>query len=228
MRIGGIVPFTTIDYPGALAAVLFCQGCPWRCSYCHNPQLQSCLKPEAYDWAHIISFLKMRQGFLDAVVLSGGEPTQQSDLVESVREIRTLGFKVGLHTAGMNSEALKAVLPLIDWVGMDIKAPFDDYERITRIPQSGEAAKKSAKYILESGVAYEFRTTVHSELLSKSDLKRLSDQLLAMGAKHYTLQPFRSQGCENSNLSASYLHAWDEELLDELKKSFQTFLIRES
>jgi pyruvate formate lyase activating enzyme len=227
MKIGGVVPFTTIDYPGALAAVLFCQGCPWRCSYCHNTHLQSCSKKSPYEWPHIISFLKMRQGFIEAVVLSGGEPTQQSDLIEKVREIRELGFKVGLHTAGMHSEALKAVLPLLDWVGMDIKAPFDDYERITHVAQSGQAAKISAGHILESRVAYEFRTTVHPALLSRGDLIRLADQLAALGGKHYVLQPFRSQGCENDDLSSSYLNVWDDALIAQFKKLFQTFLIRE-
>jgi anaerobic ribonucleoside-triphosphate reductase activating protein len=227
MRIGGIVPFTTIDYPGALAAVLFCQGCPWRCHYCHNPQLQTCSKKSPYEWPHIISFLKMRQGFIDAIVLSGGEPTEQKDLVQAVQEIRSLGYKVGLHTAGMHSEALKAVLPLIDWVGMDIKAPFEDYERITRVPHSGQAAKISAGHILNCGAAYEFRTTVHPSLLSRDDLIRMAQQLAAMGVKHYVLQPFRAQGCENADLATSYRHPWDNALIAQFQKLFQTFLIRD-
>jgi pyruvate formate lyase activating enzyme len=227
MNIGGVVPFTTIDYPGALAAVLFCQGCPWRCRYCHNTHLQTCSNKSPYEWPRIISFLKKRQSFIEAVVLSGGEPTQQSDLVEAVREIRELGFKVGLHTAGMHNAALKAVLPLVDWVGMDIKAPFDDYERITRVPKSGEAAKISAGYILDSKAAYEFRTTVHPDLLNRNDLIRLAEQLAAMGAKHFVLQPFRSQGCEDAALSASYPNVWDDALSAHFKKLFQTFLIRE-
>jgi len=227
MNIGGVVPFTTIDYPGALAAVLFCQGCPWRCGYCHNTHLQSHAKKSPYEWPHIISFLKMRQNFIEAVVLSGGEPTQQSDLVDAVREIRSLGFKVGLHTAGMHSAALKAVLPLIDWVGMDIKAPFDGYERITGVANSGEAAKISAGHVLNSKAAYEFRTTVHPAFLSKEDLIRMAEQLAAMGVKHYALQPFRSQGCNNANLSSSYLPVWDDNLISQFTKLFQTFLIRE-
>jgi len=227
MKIGGIVPFTTIDFPGALAAVLFCQGCPWRCSYCHNTHLQSCSKKSPYEWPRIISFLKMRQGFIDAVVLSGGEPTQQSDLADAIKEIKSLGFKIGLHTAGMHSDALKKVLPMIDWIGMDIKAPFEDYERVTQVPLSGEAAQVSAGLVLDSKVAYEFRTTVHPALLSKDDLIRLADQLSAMGAKHYVLQPFRAQGCQNTDLSASHLNVWDDELIARFKKLFKTFLIRD-
>ena len=127
----------------------------------------------------------------------------------------------------MHSAALKAVLPLIDWVGMDIKAPFDDYERITGVPQSGQAAKISAGHILDSKAAYEFRTTVHPALLTKNDLIHLADQLAAMGVKHYVLQPFCSQGCDNADLSASYLNVWDDALIARFKKLFQTFLIRE-
>jgi anaerobic ribonucleoside-triphosphate reductase activating protein len=227
MKISSITPFTTIDYPGALAAVLFCQGCPWRCVYCHNPHLQSCAQKGAYEWPHILSFLKNRQGFIDAVVLSGGEPTQQKDLKEAIQEIRSLDFKIGLHTAGMNSDALKSVLPLVDWVGMDIKAPFEDYEKITRVPKSGEAAEISARAIIESQVSYEFRTTVHPDLLSASDIRRLAEELHALGAKHFVLQPFRSQGCDNPALFAAARNVRDDALIDDLKKSFQTFSIRD-
>jgi pyruvate formate lyase activating enzyme len=227
MKIGGIAPFTTIDYPDALAAVLFCQGCPWRCSYCHNPHLQSCSIEGAYDWPRILHFLEMRQGFLEAVVFSGGEPTQQPDLLNAIRDVRALGFKIGLHTAGMHPEKLQGVLPGIDWVGMDIKAPFDDYERITRIPQSGSAAKISAGHILASSIPYEFRTTVHPRLLSSKDLRRLGDDLIALGARNYALQQFRSQGCGNENLTTVYQNSWDDALIEHFKNSFQTFLIRD-
>jgi pyruvate formate lyase activating enzyme len=228
MKIGGITPFTTIDFPGALAAVFFCQGCPWRCSYCHNPHLQSCSGDGAYTWDQIVSFLKMRQGFLEAIVLSGGEPTLQKDLPEAIKEIRSFGYQIGLHTAGMFPESLKKILPQIHWVGMDIKAPFALYEKITHVPKSGDAARTSARLILESGVPYEFRTTVHPDLLSGSDLLTLAGELIAMGAMHYVLQTFRKQGCANQDLTKAPLHIiWDETVIDNLKKSFQTFSIRD-
>ncbi|MBF8263953.1 MAG: pyruvate radical-activating enzyme [Parachlamydiales bacterium] len=227
MKIGGIAPFTTIDFPDALAAVLFCQGCPWRCGYCHNPHLQSCSAKAAYDWPRILNFLKMRQGFLDAVVFSGGEPTQQPDLISAIQDVRKMGFKIGLHTAGMHPDPLQTVLPYVDWVGMDIKAPFDDYEKITRIPKSGLTAKMSASHILASGVRYEFRTTVHPRLLTIDDLKRLAEDLIALGAHHYALQQFRTQGCGNESLTTVYQNVWDDALMEHMKKSFQTFLIRE-
>lgn len=227
MKISGIVPFTTIDYPGALAAVLFCQGCAWRCEYCHNPHLQSCAKEGLIEWPHIVSFLKARQGFLEAIVLSGGEPTLQDDLIERVQEIRSFGYKVGLHTAGMKSDGLHSVLPFIDWIGMDIKAPFDQYEKITRIPNSGKAAKHSVEHILKSGVSYEFRTTVHPNLLSGSDLLQIGEELHGLGAKHYVLQPFRATGCQNTNLTIAYQNPWNDAIVEQLKQKFQTFSIRD-
>lgn len=227
MKIGGIAPFTTIDFPNALAAVLFCQGCPWRCGYCHNPHLQVCSKETTYPWTDVIAFLKRRREFLDAVVLSGGEPTLQPDLVEAVQAIKDLGYKIGLHTGGMFPDALKAVLPWTDWVGMDIKAPFDEYERITQVPQSGEAAKISASMIVQSARSYEFRTTVHPHLLSNPDLIRLAQDLVSLGARHYVLQPFRSQGCENEKLKLCHPTFFDAAFLQQLKGLFETFFVRD-
>jgi anaerobic ribonucleoside-triphosphate reductase activating protein len=228
MNIGGIIPFTTIDYPGALAAVLFCQGCPWRCPYCHNTHLRAFSKKANYPWPRILELLKERKGFLDAVVFSGGEPIQQPDLKEAIQDVQALGFQAGLHTAGGDPDRLAAILPLINWVGMDIKAPFDRYERITRMPGSGAAAKKSAQMIIASGISYEFRTTVHPDLISLDDLKRIVAELTALGAKHYAVQQFREAGCKDSGLvQVSLQNLWGQEFFDQIKKPFQTFVIRD-
>jgi len=195
LRIGGHTPYSATDYPGCFAAVVFCQGCPWRCRYCHNPHLLSTGSPSAVEWGNVMKFLERRQGLLDAVVFSGGEPTLQKDLAEAARAVKGLGFKVGLHTAGVYPERLHKLLPLLDWVGMDIKAPFSDYEHITGVTDSGWKARTSARWILDSGVDYEFRTTVHSALLSQDALALLGRELAAMGVQHYVLQEFRQQGC---------------------------------
>ena len=84
LRIGGITPLTTIDFPGRLAAVLYCQGCPWRCSYCHNPELLDATTPAEMDWPQVLAFLRKRQGLLDGVVFSGGEPTLQAGLPQAL------------------------------------------------------------------------------------------------------------------------------------------------
>lgn len=215
IQIAGVTPFTTIDYPGSLSAVLFCQGCPWRCGYCHNPQLQP-LQKGLLNWRGILSFLKERRGFLDAVVFSGGEPTMQKHLPEAVQDVKRMGYKVGLHTAGIIPGGLKQILPLIDWVGMDIKAPFEKYETITKVPRSGQAARQCAQAIIDAGVDYEFRTTFDSKILSSEDLDQLSQQLVQMGAKCYALQRCRPGVGE----------AWDPSLIEQLRKRFERFLIR--
>ncbi|MDO9221709.1 MAG: anaerobic ribonucleoside-triphosphate reductase activating protein [Thiobacillus sp.] len=201
LRVGGLTPLSTTDWPGMLAAVVFCQGCPWRCGYCHNPGLIPARSDSEIPWEDVLAFLHRRQGLLDGVVFSGGEPTLQASLVDAMREVRALGFKVGLHTGGAYPQHLAAVLPLLDWVGLDVKAPFADYARITGAPGSGERALAGLQQVLESGVAYEIRTTVHPTLLNDGAVTNLARDLAARGVKHYAIQAFRSQGCQDDFLN---------------------------
>ena len=194
------MPFTTVDYPGHLAAVVFCQGCVWRCRYCHNPHLQP-FDGGRWSWENILSLLSERKGFLEAVVFSGGEPTAQSCLLNAMRAVKDLGFKVGLHTAGILPDFLAGVLPLVDWVGLDVKAPFDGrYDRITQRKDSFEAPAESLRLLLASGVNYELRTTVHPDLVSQADLADISSTLESLHALPTKIQPFRPEGCADPEL----------------------------
>lgn len=195
IRIGGLVPFTTVDYPGQLAAVVFCQGCPWRCAYCHNPHLLPAYGPQNHAWADVLAFLERRRGLLDAVVFSGGEPTLQGGLAGAMREVKAMGFKVGLHSAGMYPDRLTRVLPLVDWVGLDVKAPRHAYARITGVAGSGEAAFESLKRTLAAGVDHELRCTWHPDLLSDEELEQLGLELQGLGARRLVLQACRAGGC---------------------------------
>ena len=121
LRVAGLTPYSSIDYPGCLSAVVWVQGCPWRCTYCHNPHLQSRTAPPQMHWDAVMAFLRKRAGLLDAVVFSGGEATTDRHLAAAMADTKALGYKIGLHTAGCYPERLKAVLPLVDWVGLDIK-----------------------------------------------------------------------------------------------------------
>jgi len=192
LRIGGLTPLTTTDYPGYLAVVVFCQGCPWRCGYCHNPHLIPATVNQRIDWDEVMRFLERRRGLLDAVVFSGGEPTLQAGLAVAMHIVRNLGFKVGLHTAGIYPARLARLLPLLDWVGLDIKAPFADYARITGVPGSGDNAEVSLELILKSSVAYECRTTVHRSFFDAETLIKLAQALKKKGVRHYALQACRS------------------------------------
>ena len=200
IRVGGLTPLSTTDWPGMLAAVVFCQGCPWRCGYCHNPGLIPARGDKEIPWEDVLAFLHRRQGLLDGVVFSGGEPTLQLELAEAMREVRALGFKIGLHTGGAYPRRLAEVLPLVDWVGLDAKAPFADYARITGVDGSGERALSSLEHVLASGVDHEIRTTVHPALLADADVVDLAQDLLARGVKRYVIQAFRSQGCADAAL----------------------------
>ena len=124
LRVGGLERLSMCDWPGELAATIFCQGCPWDCPYCHNPHLLPVTGRHEIAWREVVDFLKSRRGLLDGVVFSGGEPTLQSALPQAIAEVRDLGFRIGLHTAGPYPGRLAQVLPLVDWVGFDIKTPF--------------------------------------------------------------------------------------------------------
>lgn len=158
LRVGGLTRLSATDYPGKLAAVVYCQGCAWRCGYCHNPELQPAHAVAQIAWAEVLAFLGRRRGLLDAVVFSGGEPTQQRGLERAMREVKAMGFLVGLHTAGIVPWRLGKVLPLVDWLAMDLKAEFDAHEGVTRVRGSGERAWQSRDLILASGIAGEFHT----------------------------------------------------------------------
>jgi pyruvate formate lyase activating enzyme len=158
LRVGGLTRLSASDYPGKLAAVVFCQGCAWRCGYCHNPELQPRRGREEIAWPGVLEFLERRRGLLDAVVFSGGEPTLQAGLAPAMREVKALGFLVGLHTAGIVPRRLAEVLPLLDWVGMDVKAPFEEHERVTGTRGSARRACASRELIRASGIACEFHT----------------------------------------------------------------------
>jgi pyruvate formate lyase activating enzyme len=194
LRVAGLTRLSTCDWPGELVATVFCQGCAWDCAYCHNPGLQPMQSDARIPWGEIAAFLEGRCGLLDGVVFSGGEPTIQPALLSAVRAVRSLGFRIGLHTAGMAPERFAALLPWIDWVGFDVKAPFSGYSRITGVEQSGDKALASLRLLLASGLPYEVRTTLHPALLSSADMLELRDQLLALGVAHYVVQHFRAEG----------------------------------
>jgi len=227
IRIGGFQPLTTIDLPGELAAVVFCQGCPWRCGYCQNTHLAFGSSSNELDWGDIVSFLMRRRGLLDGVVFSGGEPTLQEGLPQALGQVKDLGFKTGLHTAGPYPSRLARALPLLDWIGMDIKAPVDRYEAVTGVPGSGERALESARLIVESGIAHEFRTTVHPGLLTADEVCRLIQDMAALGARNFVLQECATDRCLHRNLRHPIARGYLESLCDPKQtERFDRFAIR--
>ncbi len=207
MRIGGMLRFSLIDYPEHLAAVLFTQGCPFRCDYCHNPAL---VLPQRYgpvlDEAVIWRFLAQRIGQLEAVVISGGEPTIHADLPQWIDRIRGLGYRVKLNTMGLAPHVLEGLLSAgkLDYVAMDIKAPLERYAEVVHYPVKAATLGQSIDLIMQSGVDYEFRTTVVQSQLSAADIQQIGAVL--RGAKRYILQAFKPNQCLNPvfNQESSY------------------------
>ena len=188
LRVGGLARLSTCDWPGQLVATVFSQGCPWACGYCHNPHL---IPPDASDaiaWGEVLAFLESRRGLLDGVVFSGGEPTLQAALPDAMRQVKALGFRIGLHSAGPYPGRLAAVLPLADWIGFDIKAAFGDYAKITGAPGSGAKARASLMHVLKSGVPCDIRTTVHGAWLDDDALERLAEDIARLGVQNHRLQ----------------------------------------
>lgn len=203
LRVGGLVGFSTVDFPGQLAAVVFTQGCPWRCRYCHNPHLQS-FHAGTLAWGEVLAFLRRRTGLLDAVVFSGGEPTAQPALCEAILDARALGYRIGLHTAGIYPQRLRRVLPLVDWVGLDVKGPLDArMDAVTRAPASARAARRALAAVRASGVPYELRTTLHPALHPPEARAAIQGELARLRVRPTRWQPFRPRGCADRELAES-------------------------
>ncbi|MDR1338339.1 MAG: anaerobic ribonucleoside-triphosphate reductase activating protein [Rickettsiales bacterium] len=190
IQIGGLAPFTTIDYPGRLAAVLFLRGCPIRCAYCSNPHLLEIGDGE-YDPDKIIEWLNARRGKLEAVVFSGGEALMQRDAaIDYMARVRDMGFAIGLHTNGFYPEALECALGVIDWVGLDFKATRAGYPKLTGAAPAYERMMASLDILQRAGTDFEVRITCDPRFVTKSDLLEIADILRARDVKKIALQKY--------------------------------------
>lgn len=191
MRIAGIEKTSFVDFPGKLAAVLFTPGCNLDCFYCHNRALLGGTGWfETYYPDTVMDWLKKRAGFLDGVVITGGEPALQSDLAAFIRRIRTLGYAVKLDTNGTRPSLLGDLVNegIVDFIAMDIKAPLAKYEALCGVPVDHGAINASIDLLLSDRVDYEFRTTAIPQL-TEDDLVAMSRRI--RGAKRFVLQQYR-------------------------------------
>ena len=192
MKIGGLQKLSLIDYPEKISAVIFTQGCNFRCPYCHNPQLvdvklyQPCLEEK-----DIFRFLENRRGRLDAVVITGGEPALQDDLIPFIMDIRRLGFAVKLDTNGSRPRVLERLLRdgLVDFIAMDVKAPLEKYPDVVRAPLDKDDLRESIRLVIGAKIPHEFRTTAAASLLRPEDILTIAREI--DGAKRYALQRFQ-------------------------------------
>lgn len=204
MEIGGLEKLTLIDYPGEVAAIIFTQGCNFRCHFCYNPmlvwprevgELKYHQDHSSINQNDLFDFLEERKGRLDAVVITGGEPTLHPDLPEFLARIKNIGYKIKLDSNGTNPEMLRKVLDqnLIDYLAMDIKAPLDKYEQVVGCQVNLENIKKSIEIIKGSGLPYEFRTTLVPGLHTTEDIAKMG-QLISGQATPEAAQAAYAQG----------------------------------
>jgi len=234
LKVGGVTPFTSIDFPGKLSAVVFVQGCPWRCLYCHNPHLQSREVPiaGAPAWPQVREWLGRRRGLLDGVVFSGGEPTIDAGLACAMQDVKAMGLLVGLHTAGMYPRRLSSVLREVDWAGFDIKAPLGDaqaQDHIVGVRDSLPQVAESLALLLAGAVPFECRTTAHPAWLAEPEIEAIASELAGLGVRHYALQiarPVEAAGAAGAALRHAPAAYPSPPLLATLNSLFETFTLR--
>jgi len=190
MIIGGFQRFSLIDYPGRICAIVFTQGCNFRCPYCHNPELVDTAGLPAVTQEEVMSFLEARRGKLEAVTITGGEPLVQPDIGNFLSSVKSLGYLVKLDTNGSFPSRMEEILQAntVDYIAMDVKAPLDKYDQVVRRSIDKARILSSIKLIMDSGLGYEFRTTVVKPLLEGDDFIKMGKMI--QGARLYVLQRF--------------------------------------
>ncbi len=221
MRIAGYEPLTLIDYPGSVASIVFTQGCPFRCVYCHNPELIPIQGETDIPELDILARIQKDSAMIDGVVVTGGEPTLHPDLPEFLKKIHELGVKVKLDTNGVNPRMIERCLRegLVDFFAMDLKHRFSSYTAIIgSAPDIAiENCEKTFRLIQESGVDHEFRTTVYPEIHEIADIMAIAE-LLNPG-EAYAIQPIRHQKTLVKNLAKEKTMDFDV-LVKDLKERF--------
>lgn len=210
MIIGGLQKTTLIDYPGKIAAIVFTSGCNMNCHYCYNPELRD-FSPKI-DEDEFFSFLDNRVGKLDAVTVTGGEPTVQKDLFEFITKIKDRGFLVKLDTQGTNPVMVERLIDaqIIDYIAMDIKAPFERYREVANCFVDEKALKRTITRIMSSAPDYEFRTTIVRQQLGLDDMRAIGE--IIRGAKRHYSQAFVPTDNLNDPTFASFSGPSDAEM----------------
>jgi pyruvate formate lyase activating enzyme len=230
ISIAGIQKMTTIDFPGHIAAVLFTAGCPWNCRYCHNHSLRAQSDTSGIELSELEDFLERRKGYLDGIVISGGEPTLHESLPELLMFIREFEYDTALHTNGFYPNMLKRVIEenLVDYIALDVKGTPRVYDRITRVNNTCFPVSKSIQTVIASGIDYEFRTTYHHSLLSEKELLDTMQAISYTGCSTYFIQRFQPEGVADQELLAdSELCGIPETAVILGRRLFETFDIRQ-
>jgi len=214
IKIAGFQKNSFIDFPGKIAAVVFLGGCNLACHYCHNNKILA-QSSNTLDFADVLKELQEQIGFIDGVVISGGEPTQHPHLKYIVRAIKNLGLLVKLDTNGTNSQILKDIA--VDFIAMDIKAPLEKYTAVTCAETETAEIQESIKFLLTGKTDYMFRTTL-SPYLNETDIRQIGE--LIRGAKCFHLQQFVRNEFSDSHPIVLWPHS------KETAKKFEKLLLK--
>lgn len=226
MKIAGIQPLSLLDYPGKPCSIIFTQGCIFRCSYCHNPELIPLDATPLRDTSEVLSFLDTRKGIIDAVCITGGEPTIQRDILSFVTTLKQLGFSVKLDTNGVRPDVIEQVIAgsLVDFFAMDLKAPWNKYQNVIRTgtSQTVEACKKTFALIQDSGIAHEFRTTILPGMHTRDDFFEMAEYVRP-GEQYAIQQTSFKKTLEVLDKDAPQINA--DSITDELRAAFPAITI---
>ena len=225
MVIAGLQKMTLLDYPGKVACTVFLQGCNFRCPFCHNSDLLGHDGSSMMDRAELMAFLNKRRGLLDAVCITGGEPTLQPDLPELIAEIKALGFLVKLDTNGSRPDVLKRLVAdgLLDYVAMDIKNGPERYAETVGLPAINlQPIEESIVFLMNGHVPYEFRTTVVDELHDEVSVRHIGEWLKRL-APDVTPPFFFQPYADRDSVLMSGLHTPNKEKIDAFAASLQPF-----
>lgn len=217
MIFGGFQKLTLLDYPGKVSCILFTKGCNFYCPFCHNaPLVKSNVDEQNITSFEVFDYLKKRQGILEGVCISGGEPLLHKELDEFLQKVKELGYFVKLDTNGSFPKRLKSLVSngLVDYVAMDIKNSFEKYSKTAGLEKVNISnIKESIEFLLSDNVDYEFRTTVVDELHTVEDIEKICMEI--KGAKKYYLQNFLDSG----NIIGKNLHPVESEELEKMQKA---------
>ena len=220
MIVGGLQQQSFIDYPGRISCVLFLAGCNFDCPYCHNPQLAGGpeARPETIAAEEVFAFLGQRRGWLEGVVISGGEPTLHPDLPNLCRRIKDMGYPVKLDTNGSRPQMLRTLLRegLVDYLAMDIKTEPERYSEGVARQCDGATLLASLRILMDSGVPYEFRTTCVRPLVTPATIENVA-RLIA-GSRLYVLQPFRESRVLHPDYFQGADPSYSAEEMDSLRR----------
>lgn len=227
MILAGLQKNSFIDFPGKISCVLFITGCNFICPYCHNPELARGEYPLRIPSSEVIDFLTARQGMLEGVTITGGEPTLDSGLFDLCRQVKCMGYPVKLDTNGSRPDILRRLLDreLVNFVAMDIKAPVDAYHPFSRHPDIQVRLSESVRLIMSAAPAYEFRTTCASPFINVDTVKSIASSIT--GATRYVLQTFnRRATCLDPAFNQKQDPTIFPEAMEVLKRVAESFVER--